>query len=152
MRAYRVIGRLISPILIVLFYLYNVTTRRPRSRVVVRNEDGDILLVENWVGHRGWGFPGGGVKRKEDPRDAAVRELFEETGIAVRANDLEHVLSLQVEGYTAEIYTVTIFKERLPHALHNPREITNSRWFKLDALPHVAPLVTEVIGKLALKS
>ena len=38
------------------------------------------LMVERSDGH-GWALPGGYVEPGEDPRDAAVRELSEETGI-----------------------------------------------------------------------
>lgn len=66
---------------------------REAARVVLFDEDGRLLLAR---GHdrdqpeRSWWFTiGGGIMAGEDPRQAAVRELFEETGIEVRAEDLE---------------------------------------------------------------
>ncbi|NTW42803.1 MAG: NUDIX hydrolase [Cellulomonadaceae bacterium] len=42
-------------------------------------EGSHVLLVEHrW---RGWVPPGGAVEAGEGPRDAALRELFEETGV-----------------------------------------------------------------------
>ena len=50
--------------------------------VAVRNDDGEVLLVENdWMD--GYGFPGGGVEPGEDWERAAAREVEEETGVAV---------------------------------------------------------------------
>lgn len=52
-------------------------------------DDGKILLAR-WVGPSGerhWTLPGGGIDHAEDPVDAAIREVEEETGyrIAVEA-------------------------------------------------------------------
>jgi len=41
-----------------------------------------IVMVERSDGH-GWALPGGYVEPGEDPTDAAVRELYEETGLIV---------------------------------------------------------------------
>ena len=61
---------------------------RMAARVLVMDADGAVLLL---CGHdpaqpdRGawWFTPGGGLEAGEDPRRAARRELFEETGLAV---------------------------------------------------------------------
>jgi ADP-ribose pyrophosphatase YjhB (NUDIX family) len=42
-----------------------------------------FLLVRPAYAHRRFTFPGGGVKRGEKAVEAAVRELFEETGVMV---------------------------------------------------------------------
>ena len=56
---------------------------RPNVGVVLFNKEGRV-----WVGKRyaqggpyAWQFPQGGIDRGEDPAIAALRELYEETGI-----------------------------------------------------------------------
>ena len=50
-------------------------------KMIVSTEAGDLLLVSHSYGNRAWTFPGGGVRRGEDPMKAAGRELEEELGI-----------------------------------------------------------------------
>ncbi|WP_175954212.1 NUDIX hydrolase [Schaalia sp. Marseille-Q2122] len=65
---------------------------RNAARVVVFNAQGQILLVHGHdredPRHHWWFTIGGGLEPGEDPRDGAVRELYEETGIKVSADDL----------------------------------------------------------------
>jgi 8-oxo-dGTP diphosphatase len=67
--------------------------QRVAAYVVVRRAD-DVLLAR-WTGPRGpeWTLPGGGLDFGEDPADAAVREVREETGYAVRLDGLLFVNS-----------------------------------------------------------
>lgn len=62
---------------------------RPNAGSVLFNSSGKV-----WIGRRadtpppdGWQFPQGGIDDGETPRDAAWRELTEETGIAPRLAD-----------------------------------------------------------------
>jgi ADP-ribose pyrophosphatase YjhB (NUDIX family) len=48
----------------------------------VIEHDGRLLLVRHSY-MRHWGLPGGGLRRHEVPEAAAVRESFEEVGLAV---------------------------------------------------------------------
>lgn len=52
-------------------------------------DDGRMLLA-HWVegGMRAWTLPGGGIDRGEDPLDAVVREVSEETGYDVIVDEL----------------------------------------------------------------
>jgi 8-oxo-dGTP diphosphatase len=52
------------------------------SAVLLRNDDGRILLVEP-IYKDYWELPGGAVDAEESPYDAAVRELKDELGLAV---------------------------------------------------------------------
>jgi ADP-ribose pyrophosphatase YjhB (NUDIX family) len=45
---------------------------------------GDILLVRNTYGNRAWGFPGGGVKANETPKEGVMREVREEVGVILQ--------------------------------------------------------------------
>ena len=56
---------------------------RPCVGVAVFNADGDVCLGKRFgeTGPHVWQMPQGGIDEGEEPRDAALRELFEETGI-----------------------------------------------------------------------
>ena len=58
--------------------------------------DGAVLLTRFTRSGR-WTLPGGGVDHGEDPRDAVVREVLEETGIAFAVGDLLDVRSRRWE-------------------------------------------------------
>lgn len=57
------------------------------SSIIVRNEKGKILLQQRSDNGK-WGLPGGCQDLGENLRTTAVRELYEETGIQVKENDL----------------------------------------------------------------
>ena len=66
------------------------------SSVIVRNENNEILLQQRSDNGR-WGLPGGCQDLGEDLRTTAVRELYEETGIKVKSNDLIMIDTLSGE-------------------------------------------------------
>jgi putative (di)nucleoside polyphosphate hydrolase len=57
------------------------------------------LLLCHVTGQRHWDLPKGGINEGESPRQAAVRETFEEAGLAFAA---ESLLDLGRFGYTAK--------------------------------------------------
>ena len=74
------------------------------------------LLLTHWRrGHlHGWTLPGRGIEPGEDPRDAVVREVLEETGLEARVGKLIGVDSRVMireevpEGTDPELHTIRI--------------------------------------------
>jgi ADP-ribose pyrophosphatase YjhB (NUDIX family) len=62
--------------------------------------DGDRILLAHWNerGRSGWTLPGGGIEEGEDPADAAVREILEETGHTAELGELLGIDSHIVPG------------------------------------------------------
>jgi len=52
---------------------------------IVLNTAGEVLLVHHTYGVQNWEIPGGAGEAKESPSETAVREVYEETGLRVRA-------------------------------------------------------------------
>jgi ADP-ribose pyrophosphatase YjhB (NUDIX family) len=81
--------RLLVRVVIELAGLFGSRYRRTEgAHVLVRDEQGRILVVRTTYLGPGWMLPGGRVERSETPHAAAVRETREETGIEVRIERL----------------------------------------------------------------
>jgi 8-oxo-dGTP pyrophosphatase MutT (NUDIX family) len=110
---------------------------RPHTRgvkCVVREGDA-VLFVRHAYGDRAcWELPGGGIKRGEDPRDAAAREAKEELGLDLA--DWRALGAVEARGYGKRT-TVICFEGRPPdRAVTIDRgEIEEARWFDVQAPP-----------------
>ncbi|WP_213879314.1 NUDIX domain-containing protein [Pseudomonas sp. dw_358] len=92
-----------------------------RATVIFRRDD-QILFVRKRKSK--WNLPGGRVEPDETPMQAAVREMAEETGVAL--DQLEYV-----SEYVEDRVIHYLFESRLP-ARQKPRpcnEIADCRWF-----------------------
>lgn len=104
-----------------------------RTRVVIH--DGDkVLLVKGWLSSSKWLLPGGGLRHTEEPPAGAAREVYEETGIRLKPEELtvvgqgwtrENGLSFRIAAYHAEL-------AGSQKARPNRTEITDARWFPVD--------------------
>lgn len=78
----------------------------PKTRLAAYTlciDQGRLLVVRIAPGYPAagiWTLPGGGVEFGEDPADAALRELAEESGLDGRIDDLAFVNSIAGENQT----------------------------------------------------
>jgi 8-oxo-dGTP diphosphatase len=101
--------------------------------------DGTVLLVKRAMepGRGKWALPAGFVDYGEDPREAAVREVEEETGLRVELSELVDVLPGDTPGQGASI--VIVFAARvLDGALSADDDVDAAGFFSMDALPELA--------------
>jgi ADP-ribose pyrophosphatase YjhB (NUDIX family) len=68
----------------------------PGGSVAVVDDD-SLLLVEDFRYDREWKLPSGAIELGESPREGAIRELEEETGLSVEPSDLRYVHDSAVE-------------------------------------------------------
>ena len=106
--------------------------RHPRvhGALVAIWHDGKILLVQNsYVPYRS--LPGGYVHVHETGRDAALRELREETGIRATAADLQQVIDEQHdwEGKREHIEIFDLDVKERPRVEVDNREVIDAGFF-----------------------
>lgn len=72
---------------------------RIAAYAVITDEDGRMLLPRLTAdfNHR-WTLPGGGIDPGEDPNDAVVREVFEESGYEVAVDELLGIDNIVIPG------------------------------------------------------
>ncbi len=108
---------------------------RPACAVVVENEKGEVLLGHNKKGY--WSFPGGKGEPGETPEQAAMRELFEETGIRAEIGR-EHLVSEQFDLVSGKLYDNRAFLIRVSNVVPSngePEKFHEWRFFPKNALP-----------------
>jgi ADP-ribose pyrophosphatase YjhB (NUDIX family) len=102
---------------------------------VVRAPDGRVLLLKHrlWPVGRQWGFPGGYAEKGERHTDTIVREVREETGLAVTAGRLLDVRSGY--RYRIEVYYEATLAGGLDGLRLDGREILDAGLFDVGGLP-----------------
>ncbi len=146
-RGYAKLGRIAhktaSPLLRAAFREKHV-----RVRVLIRNNDGEVLLTRTWFGHQKWSLPGGGIRRNETPAEAAVREVYEETGIRLAIEDL-HEMGTFPYPEEHRKYSIACFRvdmpKRPPKVAHHRRlETLDVSWFPISAPPRERSLIVDM--------
>jgi len=117
----------------------------PSVSIALRDGEGRVLLARH-AEHGAWLLPGGAIEPGETPVDAAVREMHEETGLAVRVTRLVGVFGgpdFVVDykngdrtSYVMAVYEAVAGDGRTPAP--DERELLELRW----VLPHEATTMT----------
>ena len=109
-----------------------------------------------------WTLPGGGLDHGEDPRDAVVREIREETGLDARVSDLARVYSAHIpsawrDGHRVDAHALRIVYDGwVPVDAPEPRVLevggstVEAAWHPVtgvvDGSVPVAPMVREALA------
>lgn len=131
-------------------WLQNIAARviRPLFQVfavaVVFNEKKQLLLVKlTYQRFHPWGIPGGGIEYGEQPEDAVVREMLEETGITVAIKRFL-LAKTWTPARVGLYYLCTIRRGDFQPS----DEVSEIGYFSKDNLPDVRPLDVGLIHKL----
>lgn len=123
--------------------------------------EGDRILLAHWNegGRSGWTLPGGGIDPGEDPADALVREIAEETGYAAEGGEL---LGIDSKIIPAEHRFVPdagplhalriVYRARVVGGtLTNERDGTTDEaaWFSLSAIPNRRVELVDIALRMA---
>jgi ADP-ribose pyrophosphatase YjhB (NUDIX family) len=153
-----------SPVVRLRGYAYQVFYRMPfkwRRRLVrlgsarftvgavilVRDPQDRIVLLRQPPGH-GWGLPAGLLKRGETTSVGAARELFEETGLRVRAEQLEP-LQPNAIVHTSGRWVDVVYTARVPADsvfTVDGGEVYEAAWHRIDALPPLTQASARLLG------
>lgn len=106
---------------------------------VVRDGQGRLLLVLRGVepGLGRWALPAGYVDAGEDPREAAAREVLEETGLTVRCGAVVDVYPGSGTGHGASFF-LAFHAEPVRGTVAAGDDALDARFFALDELPELA--------------
>ena len=74
-------------------------------QVVLFNDKGEVLCVSRKDDHTSFGLPGGKVDPEDKTfKDAAIREVKEETGLDIKKKTMMEIFSMHKDGYMGHTY------------------------------------------------
>ncbi|GCD89576.1 NUDIX domain-containing protein [Nocardioides sp. LS1] len=138
--------------------------QRVAAYAVILREDRILLsrLAERVTSEELWTLPGGGLDHGEDPREAVVREIHEETGLDAQVGETAHVYSFHQprtrrDGRGVDAHSLRIVYDGWvaldapePHVVEVDGSTSEAAWVKvadvLDGTVPVVGLVTEALA------
>lgn len=95
------------------------------AAVIVVNDKGQLLMGRQVKDDYKWSFPGGHIESGESAKDAAIRELFEETGVKI---DKDYLVELYESGGD---YTFVARLNNTP-SFHSTKELSDVGFYDID--------------------
>jgi 8-oxo-dGTP diphosphatase len=103
-------------------------------------KDKKVLLIKrkNYPFKGKWALPGGFVEYKEKTEDTAIREVFEETGLKTKINNLVGVYSDPNRDPRGHTVSVIYLLEICGGKLKGSDDASDAKFFDLNQLPKLA--------------
>jgi 8-oxo-dGTP pyrophosphatase MutT (NUDIX family) len=138
--------QLMTPVLFPLVRLYWFVFR-PHTKgvkVVLQNDNDELLLVRHTYGSRDWTFAGGSQEEGESPEETAKREIKEELSVQLKSiercgdftsrKEYKHNHITVCSGCVNDTITPS------------PFEIDRAQWFEPNDLPELGSLAKQVLS------
>lgn len=102
---------------------------------VIFNNNKEVLLFKHTYRDRDhWSLPGGYVKAKEHPKEGLEREIKEESGFTVSADER---LKLRTDRNTPRI-DITYMGTFIGGSFTPSKEVSEAKFFSFDSLPDIS--------------
>ncbi len=123
------------------YFLYRILKLTTYGVRVLLYNNQKILLIKHRYDDF-WVFPGGGIKKHEDPEFAAIRECIEETGYVIQSTPIKLGIYSNISGGKTDIvhvYTSNDYAYDKNHkSLSGMLEVSKQEWFSINDLPTVS--------------
>lgn len=101
---------------------------------IILNDKNEILLFKHTYRQTEWGLPGGYIKAKEHPQEALEREIEEESGFVVSADE---ELKIRTDRDTARV-DICFVGKFIGGEFRKSAEVTEAKFFAFDDLPEIS--------------
>ncbi|PIR80178.1 MAG: hypothetical protein COU25_01420 [Candidatus Levybacteria bacterium CG10_big_fil_rev_8_21_14_0_10_35_13] len=98
---------------------------------IILNDKNEILLFKYGYRQTQWGLPGGFIKAKEHPQEALEREIEEESGFIVSADE---ELKIRTDRQTARM-DIGFVGKLMGGKFRKSSEVKDAKFFSFDDLP-----------------
>lgn len=115
------------------------------------DENGVSILLSKSSKKSDYGFVKGKIDFGETPKEAAVRETFEEIGISIDIDDLEGFVFQHNSRKDIGLYYINWEKYNSTDFKLDPRELYSVEWFNLSNLPKVSKNQRLILTDLFVK-
>ena len=121
---------------IVKVYWFIFRPKTSGAICLIKNNKEEFLLIRQTYGSRKWTLPGGGIKKGEDPQETVTREVKEEVSLDIKDITFlgNYDTNFEYKRDRVFCYRAKLKDEHVAEKIDGG-EISEARWFKLDAFP-----------------
>ena len=122
-----------------------------KSRLVIVKGN-EVLVLQKLTDKKQYGLPGGFLEKGESPEEALLREIMEETGVQLAAQDIEYHISVTLDINEKQCLTKHYFiysDKGQPFKLMEPHKFKDVKWLSWDkAMKQLGKTDKKIVKKL----